>query len=396
MDFKFTEEQTQLRDSLTRFVQKEYGFEKRRELLKSKPGWSAENWGKFAEMGLLAIGIPEDQGGLGGGAFDTYVVMEAFGRGLVVEPYLATVVLGAGTISRLGNEKQTALLADVASGALKLAFAHYEGNGRYELNHVATTARKDGAGYKLSGTKTVVLHGDAADKLIVSARTSGKERDATGVTLFLIDAKTPGVSIHGYPTHDGQRAAEITLKDVAAGADAVLGPVDQALPAIEQTIQHGITALCAEAMGAMAALIEATLNYIKTRKQFGVPIGTFQVLQHRMADMLMYAEQARSMAYLAAAKVAIADAHERRRAIAAAKVMIGQAARYIGQQAVQLHGGIGVTDELAVSHYFKRLTLINATFGDFDHYLARFSDQLLAESQHAETHPSLMKARKVG
>ncbi len=396
MDFKLSEEQQQLRDTLYRFVQKGYAFDKRREILKSAKGYSDEIWGQLAEMGLTAIGIPEDHGGLGGDAFDHHVVMEAFGRGLVVEPYLATVVLGAGTLARAGNAQQRALLEKVAAGEIKLAFAHYEGNGRYELNHVATSAKRDGNGFKLNGTKTVVLHGDAADKLIVSARTSGKDRDATGVSLFLVDANAPGVSRHGYPTHDGHRAAEITLKDVAVGADALIGTLDHGLPIVEQTLQAGISALCAEAIGAMTALIETTLAYIKTRKQFGVPIGTFQVLQHRMADMLMWAEQAKSMALLAASKVGSDDATERRRAISAAKVLVGQAARYVGQQAVQLHGGIGVTDELAVSHYFKRLTLINATFGDADHHLARFSDQIAAESQQSETHPSLMKARKVG
>jgi alkylation response protein AidB-like acyl-CoA dehydrogenase len=392
MDFKLSEEQQQLRDTLTRFVQKEYSFEKRREILRSKQGWSPEVWSKLAEMGLTAIGIPEEHGGLGGDAFDTFVVMEAFGRGLVVEPYLATVILGAGTILRAGNAAQTALLPQVASGALKLALAHHEGGARYELSHVATTARKEGAGYKLNGAKTVVLHGDAADKLIVSARTSGKERDASGASLFLIDARTPGISVRGYPTHDGQRAAEITLKDVQVGADALLGTADQGLAVVEQAIESGIAAQLAEAIGAMSALIELTLAYIKTRKQFGVPIGTFQVLQHRMADMLMHAEQARSMAYLAAAKIGVSNADERRAAISAAKVTVGQAARYVGQQAVQLHGGIGVTDELAVSHYFKRLTLINATFGDADHHLAKFSDRVAAEVQTKVAAPRLKLA----
>jgi alkylation response protein AidB-like acyl-CoA dehydrogenase len=392
MDFKLTEEQSQLKDTLTRFVQKEYAFEKRREIIKSKQGWSTEVWGKLTEMGLTAIGIPEEHGGLGGGAFDTLVVMEAFGRGLVVEPYLATVVLGAGAIQRAGSASQLALLEKVASGELKLALAHYEGGARYDLNHVAASAKKDGAGYKLSGAKTVVLHGDAADKLVVSARTSGKERDASGVTLFLVDARTPGVSIHGYPTFDGQRAAEVTLKDVSVGADAVLGTVDQGLPIVEQVIEAGIAAQLAEALGAMSAIIELTLSYIKTRKQFGVPIGAFQVLQHRMADMLMHAEQARSMAYLAAAKIAVKDAEERRRAISAAKVIVGQAARYVGQQAVQLHGGIGVTDELATSHYFKRLTLITQTFGDTDHHLAKVSDRIAVEAQAKAVAPKLKLA----
>ena len=394
MDFKLSEEQSQLRDTLTRFVQKEYSFEKRREILRSPEGWSRAIWKKFSEMGLPAIGIAEDHGGLGGSAADTFIVMEAFGRGLVVEPYLSTVILGAGLIQRAGSAAQKAeLLPKVAAGELMLALAHHESGARYELNRVATSARKDAGGWRISGAKTVVLHGAAADKLIVSARTSGKERDAAGVSLFLIDAKAAGVALHAYPTHDGQRAAELTLKDVRAGADALIGPADQGLALVEQALDCGIAALCAEAIGAMTALIELTLAYLKTRKQFGVAIGSFQALQHRAADMLMYAEQARSMAYLAAAKVDAQDPHERRRALSAAKVLVGQAARYVGQQAVQLHGGIGVTDELSVSHYFKRLTLINATFGDADHHLARFSDLIAQEGESQISAPA--KSRKI-
>ena len=380
MDFQLSDEQQQLRDSLARFVQKDYAFEKRKAILKSKDGYSREAWQQLADMGLTAIGLPEAHGGLPGNAVDTMVVMEVLGRGLVVEPYVATVVLGAGLVARAGSEaQQQAILPGVAEGSRLLALAHDESGGRYELEHVTTTAKKDpgtGSGnrYVLNGAKTVVLHGAQADTLVVSARTSGKERDPQGISLFLVDRKATGVTVRDNPTHDGQRAAEIAFKNVRA---ELLGKEGQGHALVEHAVDYGIAALCAEAVGNMAALVEITLAYVKTRKQFGVPIGSFQVLQHRLADMVMYVEQARSMMLFAASKVDSADRAERRRALSAAKVFVGQAARYVGQQGVQLHGGIGVTDEASAGHYFKRLTLINATFGDADHHLGRFSDALL-------------------
>jgi len=384
MDFKLSDEQQQLRDTLVRFVQKDYSFEKRKAILKSKDGYSREAWKQLADMGLAALCLPEEHGGLPGTAVDTMVVMEVFGRGLVVEPYLATVVLGAGLVARAGSPaQQAAVLPQVAAGERLLALAHDEVGGRYELEHVATTAKKQGSGYVLNGAKTVVLHGAQADTLIVSARTGGAERDAKGISLFLVERKAPGITVRDNPTHDGQRVAEIVFKGVKLAAEALLGKEGHGHALLEHAQDHGIAALCAEAVGNMAALVEITLSYVKTRKQFGVPIGSFQVLQHRMADMLMAVEQARSMMYLAAAKADSRDATDRRRALSAAKALIGQAARFVGQQAVQLHGGIGVTDEVNVSHYFKRLTLINATFGDADHHLGRFSDSLLAPVETA-------------
>jgi alkylation response protein AidB-like acyl-CoA dehydrogenase len=384
MDFRLTDEQQQLRDTLARFVQKDYSFEKRKAILKSKDGWSREAWKQLADMGLTALGLPEAHGGLPGTPVDTMVVMEVFGRGLVVEPYLATVVLGAELVARAGSEaQQAAILAKVAAGEMLLALAHDEAGGRYELEHVVTTARKQGDHYLVGGAKTVVLHGAQADTLVVSARTAGKPRDAAGISLFLVDRKAAGVGVRDYPTHDGQRAAEVTLKNARG---ELLGKEGQGLALLEHAQARGIAALCAEAVGNMAALVELTLSYIKTRKQFGVPIGSFQALQHRMADMVMAVEQARSMMVLAAAKADAADPAERRRALSAAKALVGQHGRFVGQQAVQLHGGIGVTDEASVSHYFKRLTLINATFGDADHHLGRFSDALLE--------PAAVPARK--
>jgi len=375
MDFRLSDEQQQLHDTLTRFVQKDYSFDKRKAILKSKEGISREAWKQLADMGLTALGLPEAHGGLPGTPVDTLVVMEVLGRGLVVEPYVATVVLGAELVAKAGSEaQQAAILPAVAAGEKLLALAHEEAGGRYELEHVATTAKKQGDHYLLNGAKTVVLHGAQADTLVVSARTSGKERDAKGISLFLVERNAAGVTVHDHPTHDGQRAAEIAFKNARG---ELLGKEGQGLALLEHAQARGIAALCAEAVGNMAALVEITLGYIKTRKQFGVPIGSFQALQHRMADMVMYVEQARSMAYFAAAKADAPDAAERRRVLSAAKAYIGQAGRFVGQQAVQLHGGIGVTDEANVSHYFKRLTLINATFGDADHHLGRFSDALL-------------------
>ncbi len=375
MNFKFTEEQQQFRDSLDRYIREAYDFETRREILRSPEGWSREQWTQLADLGALGIALPEDHGGFGGGAFDTLLVMESFGRGMIVEPYIATVVLGAGAIAQAGSDAQKqAILPGVVSGERLLAFAHQEPASRYALTQVSTVAREDGDGWLLTGSKSVVLHGDIADQLIVSARVSGDTSDAHGVSLFLIDANAEGVTRRAYPTQDGQRAADIQLAKVRVGKDALIGPAGAALPVIEKIIDAAIVALCAEAVGNMGALIEATVDYLKTRKQFGVPIGSFQALQHRAVDMYMHAEQARSMSYLACAKLG-GDHYERRRAVSAAKILVGQSARFVGQQAVQLHGGIGVTDELAVSHYFKRLTMIGLLFGDADHHLDLFGRQ---------------------
>ncbi len=378
MNFNFSDEQRQFRDSLDRYVREAYSFDARRAIVGGERGWSADVWQQLAEMGALAIALPEAHDGFGGGAFDTLLVMEALGRGMVVEPYLATVVLGAGLIADAGTaEQQTASLPGVASGALQLALAHSEAGGRYALSQIATTAVRDGDAYVLNGSKAVVLHGATADQLIVSARTSGGVRDEQGISLFLVDAKASGLTVRGYPTQDGQRAADIQLKAVRVPASALIGTEGQALAVIEKATDRGIAALCAEAVGNMAAMIEATVAYLKTRKQFGVAIGTFQALQHRAVEMYLHAEQARSMAYLAAARLD-GDAAARRHAVSAAKVLVAQSARYVSQQAVQLHGGIGVTDELAVSHYFKRLTMISQLFGDSDHHLDRFGAQIAA------------------
>lgn len=375
MDFTLSEEQRLLQDSVGRFIAAEYGFEKRREAMKSAEGFSRANWRKLAELGLLGLPIDEAHGGSGGSPVDIMVVMEQFGRGLVVEPYFSSVIVAGGLIARAGNDRQKqGLLGPLAEGRLTLAFAHGEKQARYMLSDVQTVAQRNGGAFLLSGHKSVVLHGDSADKLIVSARTSGSGREARGISLFLVDRGANGLSLRGSPTIDGLRSAEVTLADVRVGPEAVMGTADGALPVIERTVDAAIAALCAEAVGAMAALNETTLDYLKTRQQFGAPIGRNQALQHRMVDMRIAFEQAKSMACLAAMMAGSPDDNARRRAVSAAKVQIGRSARFIGQQAVQLHGGIAMTDEYKAGHYFKRLTMIGATFGDVDHHLGRFTD----------------------
>ena len=373
MDFNYTEEQLALQDTLRRFIAKDYPFEHRRALAKSAEGFDRSAWKVFADFGILALPFHEDFGGLNGNAVDSMLVMEMLGRGLALEPYVSTVVLCGGLIRDAGSAAQKeVLLPAIAGGELMLALAHYEPGSRYALDHVVTTTTPAGSGWKLDGTKAVVLGAPSADKLIVSAR------DGKGVSLFLVDARAPGVTLRAYPTQDGARAADVKLAGVQVGADAMIGPAGSALTIIERAIDYANAALCAEAVGIMSALNEVTLEYLKTRKQFGVPIGKFQALQHRMADMVIATEQARSMTTLAAVRADSNDAAERSRAVAAAKAYVTQSARLVGQQAVQLHGGMGVVDELNVGHYFKRLTMIGLSFGDADYHLGRFSDTLLA------------------
>jgi pimeloyl-CoA dehydrogenase small subunit len=372
MDFDLDEGQRLLRQSVDRLIAEEYDFEQRKRYAAEPPGYSLARWAQYAELGLLGLPFPEAAGGIGGGAVETMIVMEAFGRGLVLEPYLATVILGGGALRLAGSAAQLqALIPELAAGKLRLAFAHGERQARYELADVATTAKPaPGGGFVLNGEKAVVLHGDSADRLIVSARTAGGEREARGISLFLVEAAAPGVAIRGYPTVDGLRAAEIAFRDVKLPPDALLGPRDEALPVIEAVTDLGIAAIAAEAVGAMSALHALTVEYLRMRRQFGVPIGTFQALQHRAVDMLVALEQARSMAYLATMMAGAEDAAERRRALSAAKVQIGRSARFVGEQAIQLHGGIGMTMEYKAGHYFKRLGMIDTLFGDADHHLA--------------------------
>ncbi|MBU8538702.1 acyl-CoA dehydrogenase family protein [Falsiroseomonas tokyonensis] len=371
MDFDLTDEQRMLSDSIRRLVADAYDdFEKRKTYRAQPRGYADANWQKFAEMGLLGLPFSEDDGGFGGGPVETMLVCEQFGRGLVVEPYLATVVLGGGLLKRAGSAEQRAeLIPAIAEGSLTLAFAHQERQARHDLFDIATTATRNADGYVLNGAKGVVLHGDSADRLIVSARTAGARRDRDGISLFLLDPATAGVIRRGYATQDGLRAAEVVLENVSVPASALLGAEGAALPLIEQVVDEAQAAICAEALGAMEVLRDLTVDYLKQRTQFGQPIGNFQALQHRAADMLVASEQARSMAMYAAMMVQEADPAARRVALSAAKALVAKNADQLGKDAIQLHGGIAVTEEYKAGHYFKRLTMLAGLFGDVDHHL---------------------------
>jgi pimeloyl-CoA dehydrogenase small subunit len=372
MDFDLNDEQRQLKDSLERLLADAYGdLNQRLGYMKEPKGYSAAMWQQYADLGLLAVPFAEEHGGLGQGLTETMIIAEALGRALAVEPYLATVVMSGGVLRHAGNATLLKeLVPAISEGKLTLALAHQEKQARFDLADTATTARADGkGGYTLEGEKVVVLGGDTADKLIVSARVSGARNERGGVGLFLVDAKANGVTRRGYPTQDGMRAADVTLSAVKVGPEAVVAGPDKGLAVLERAIDETIAALAAEAVGAMSGLTELTVDYLKTRKQFGVPIGSFQVLQHKAVDMLTAQEEARSMAFYATMMAAEPDEKERRKAIAAAKVQIGKSARFVGETAIQLHGGIGMTMEYKAGHYFKRLTMIDMAYGDAGHHL---------------------------
>jgi len=372
MDFDFSEDQRLLRDSVERLIADRYSFEQRKQIAAEPDGWSRAMWAQFAEMGLLGLPFEEAHGGFGGGPVETMIVMEAFGRGLVLEPYLATVLLGGGLVRHGGDAAQRAdILPAIANGERLLAFAQAERHSRYDLADVATAARRERGGWVVEGRKSLVLHGDVADTLVVAARTSGLQRDRTGIGLFLVEAADPNVTRSGVPTQDGRRVAQIAF----AGAKATpLGDPQDGLAVIERVVDEAIAALCAEAVGMMAEMHAITVEYLKTRKQFGRAIGEFQVLQHRSVDMFVALEQARSMALYATMMAGEADAAARSRAVSAAKVQIGRSGRAIGQEAVQLHGGIGMTMEYKVGHYFKRMTMLERMFGDTGYHLARVAE----------------------
>jgi len=372
MDFDFSEEQRLLRDSVERLIADRYSFEQRKQMATEPDGWSRAMWAQFAEVGLLGLPFEEAHGGFGGGPVETMIVMEAFGRGLVLEPYLATVLLGGGLVRHGGNASQRAeILPAIAAGERLLAFAQAERQSRYDLADVATAARRAGGGWVVEGRKSLVLHGDVAHTLVVAARTSGGQRDRAGIGLFLVEAAGPGVTRRAMPTQDDRRVAEIAF----AGAKAApLGDPENGLAVIERVVDEAIAALCAEAVAMMAEMHAITVDYLKTRKQFGRAIGEFQVLQHRSVDMFVALEQARSMALYATMMAGEVDAAARSRAVSAAKVQIGRSGRTIGQEAVQLHGGIAMTMEYKVGHYFKRMTMLERMFGDTGHHLSRVAE----------------------
>jgi len=369
MNFDYTDEQQQLADSLRKYLANAYDFDKRKAILNSGTGLSETAWATFAELGLTAIALPQADGGFGGGAVDLMAAMEAFGEALVVEPLLDNVGLAARLVARAGTAAQRdALLPGVIDGSLRMAFAYLEPGRRYELAPESAVARTEGNGWVLDGAKSVVIGAPSARTLVVSARTGA------GASLFLVDRDAPGVALSPCRTLDGQRAADLRMERVPLRADALLGPLDGAMPLIEEAVDFATALLCADAIGTMKSANEATLEYLKTRRQFGAPIGSFQALQHRMVDMVVVCEQARSMAILAAATVdAGGDAAVRKRAVSSAKIKIADAARQVSQESVQLHGGMGMTEEMKVSHSFRRLTMIAQRFGDADHHLERYA-----------------------
>lgn len=380
MDFSFTEEQSMLRDTVASYLADNYSFDTRRAAVASEAGWRPAVWKAFAdELGILGASFSEELGGLGGGATENMIVMEEFGKTLVVEPYLGTVVIGGGFMKHSGYAGASDVIGKIIAGEATIAFAYAEPQARYTWQDLKTTAKKDGAGWVLNGHKAVVVGAPWATHLIVTARTGGGQRDAQGVSVFLVEKNAKGVTTRDYPTVDGQRASEVTFENVALGADALIGAEGQSLALVNKVIDEAVAALCGEACGVLRRLHEGTLEYTKQRKQFGVPISSFQVLQHRMVDMFIQLEQSISMTYMATIKLTDSD-EERAKAVSAAKVQIGKACKFVGQNAIQLHGGMGMTDEMAIGHYFKRATMIESAFGSTDHYLGRYENLALGQA----------------
>lgn len=374
MELRLSEEQSLLKDNVERFLKANYGFDVRQCIVASEAGFSRDMWRRFAEFGWLAAPLPEEQGGLGGSLFDAAVILEGFGRHLVVEPYLSSVILFGGLLRLGGSEEQReTLLPAIAEGRLTAALAYAEPQSRFDLFDVETRATQVGRGFRLEGHKAVVFDAPSAERIIVSARSAGSSREREGISLFLLDPSTPGLSLRGYPTVDGLHAAELTLSEVEVGPEALIGAEGEGLAPLERVLDEASIAVSAEAVGIMAALVEQTAEYLKTRKQFGQPLASFQVLQHRVVDMFAALELSRALVYRAAQAAAGEDPVSLAKAASAAKTQIGRAGRFVGQQAIQLHGGIGMTDETAVGHYFKRLSMIGLLFGDADHHLERFA-----------------------
>ena len=373
MDFSFSDEQTLLQESVSRFITNDYGFESRQKASRSEAGYGLENWQTFAELGWLGVPFSENHGGFGGGAVETMLMMEEFGKGLVVEPYLATVVACGSALNEAGSEDQkTAYIPEIIDGSKLWALAFAEPQGRFNLADLTTTATANGGTYLLSGHKSVVINGPNANFFILSARTSGEQRDETGVSLFIVPSDAKGLSRRDYPTVDGQRASELILDNVKLDDSNRLGDEGQGLNILQQAIDFATLAIGSEAVGCMEVLYKDTVEYCKNREQFGQPIGKFQVLQHRMVDMFMEHEQAKSLMFMAAMRWDEGYGAQAQKAVSAFKVQVGKSGKFVGQSAVQLHGGMGMTDELNIGHYFKRLTIIDTMFGNVDHHLKRF------------------------
>ena len=373
MDFTFNEEQSLIQDQVDQFVQKEYDWETRQSLSNSELGFGEDNWKKFAELGWLGISVSEDSGGFGGSAIESMLIMEAFGKGLVVEPFLETVIMAGGLIDDHGsNQQKSSFLEPAIAGEMHLALAYAEPQSRFNLSDVVTEAKADGDNFIINGYKSVVMNGPSADQIIVSARTSGTQLDENGISLFIIDANASGLNKTNYKTVDGRRASDLTFENVSVSKENLIGDQDKGFEILDSTIDKSILAISAEAVGAMEVLYKTTVEYTKTREQFGTAIGKFQVLQHRMVDMFMEYEQCKSLLYMATMKHE-EKAEDAKKAISGLKYQVGKAGKFIGQQAVQLHGGMGVTDELNVGHYFKRLTTVGTIFGNTDYHLKKYT-----------------------
>ena len=373
MNFDLSEEQQLLKDSVERFVNDNYDLDTRQSLSKNPAGFSDTYWQTMAELGWLGVTVPEAQGGFGGNQADTMVLMEAFGQGLVLEPFFATAVLGTRAVVSGGNaDLQSRLLPDVVSGSCRLGLAYAEEQSRFDLEDVITRATAQDSGFVITGHKSMVQHGGSADQLVVSTRTSGGQRDENGITLFLVDTKAEGLTVDSFPTVDGQQASEVTFENVFVHADNMLGELDRGFTLLQDIAIDGILALAAEAVGAMEILYKDTVAYTQEREQFDHSLADFQVLQHRMVDMFMEYEQCKSMLYRATLEV-VQNGREAMRTVHALKYMVGKVGTFIGENAVQLHGGMGVTEELRIGHYFKRLLVIDAQFGNSDHHLSCFA-----------------------
>ncbi|MBQ74519.1 MAG: pimeloyl-CoA dehydrogenase small subunit [Gammaproteobacteria bacterium] len=374
MDFSFSEEQNMLQDSVQRFISNSYTFEERQKLIQTEEGFSRENWSMFAELGWLGLPFSEEDGGFGGTPIETMIMLEEFGKGLVVEPFLPTVILAGRVLADGGSqEMKEGVLAEIIAGTKLGALAFVEPQARFNLADVTTTATDDEAGFLINGFKGVVIGGPSADLLVVPARTGGEQKDEDGISLFLVAGDAKGVSRRDYPTIDGLRASEITFENVSVDKGALIGELGGGFSLLQKCIDFAILAVGAEAVGAMEVLYKTTVEYCKVREQFGQPIGKFQVLQHRMVDMFIEHEQSKSLLYMAAMRLDEGYGAAAQKAVSALKVQIGKGGKFVGQNAVQLHGGMGMTDELNVGHYFKRLTVIETLFGNVDYHLKKYA-----------------------
>ena len=372
MHFELTEEQTLLENMVTAFVRDDYNWETREKIVKTEEGWKPENWSKFAELGLLSVPFSEDHGGLGGTAVDSMVVMEQFGKGLVVEPFMPSILLSGNLISKLANESQAnEIIPKIIEGESRYVFAYAEPQSRFDLSDVKTSATKDGDEYTLNGFKSVVFGASMATHIIIAARTSGDQRSEDGITLFLVDIKSNGITLQTYPTIDEYRASEVVIENLKISSDMVLGEVHKAYPVVEEVIDLATIAACSEAVGVLQVLKDSTIDYCKQRKQFGQPISKNQAIQHKLVDMMIEYEQAKSILY-AAVTADLSNADERKKAVSGAKARIGQSIKFVGESAIQLHGGMGMVDEYMISHYFKRATMLGVLFGNVDFHMKRF------------------------